>query len=232
MGKVEEILNKAEEKTAEQKDKSVEENGAKDKEVLSKEQQLTNLNRAIDEANVKLKAARTGKTVVEPEEKIPEIDMEDPSSKAWDRHIRSKVEPLAKEVEQEKSEIFDSAIKEFLSDKPDAQRSPEKIQELVETYETLSAGKISGRTKEGVTQYLSKAFAAVNNDSLIDAARSSSVDRARLKDLFASPAVDGGTTGYQNERSRIPNLSDEDRDYIRRMGYGSVEEWAKDREKK
>ena len=76
-----------------------------DSEVLKKQELLANVNKAYDEAKAELKKIREAKKVEKPaEEEIPKIDFTDPSSKAWDKHIKENVTPLQEELEKEKDE--------------------------------------------------------------------------------------------------------------------------------
>ena len=82
----------------------------KDEEVLKKEQQLANLQKAIAEANTQLKDLRKPKTQAQEDEEIPKIDMDDPSSKAWNKHINSQVNPLQEELEKEMAAFMDQEV--------------------------------------------------------------------------------------------------------------------------
>ena len=137
-------------------------------ELTKKNEQLANVQKAIDDANAELRKVRSQKKQIvaetKPEEQELKIDLEDPSAKAWDKHIRQQITPVETELEQEKEEIRSYALREFLADKPSLASKPEKLKELIQEYEALSVGRISGKTKEGVLLYLNKAYASVFHD--------------------------------------------------------------------
>lgn len=203
-----------------------------DPEVLKKKEQLDNLNKAIFEANEQLKKAREAKkTEVKTEEEIPKIDFNDPSSKAWDKHIKETINPISSDLEKEKSEVFNFTLKRFLADKPALTADPEKMKDLIGTYESLKSN--SGRTQEGIELDLDKAFAAVYHEELLSQARESSVRKAEGLSMFSEPAISRGSTSYFQEKPdyKTSGLTEEDKAIIFKMGYASVEEWAKDKEK-
>lgn len=205
--------------------KAEEEKKQEDLEVQKKKEQLENLNKAIHEANEQLKKSREAKKT-ETEEEIPKIDFNDPSSKAWDRHIKENVTPMQEELAKEKEEIRTFALREFLSDKPSLSNDPEKIKELMATYEKLKTA--SERTKEGVLIDLNKAFGAVFHDELISQARESRVRKAQGDALFSDPAVSRGSTAYFKEHEANPadSLSDDDKQILAKWGM-TPDEWGK-----
>jgi hypothetical protein len=212
--------------------KAEEEKKQEDPELKKKAEQLTNLNRAIAEANEELRKTREAKkSTGKSEEEIPKINFEDPSSKAWDKHIKDTVTPLQSEMEQEKSEIFNFTIRKFLEDKPALAADSTKIKEFISMYDRLKNN--SGRTQEGVLLDLNKAFAAVYSDELMGQARETTVRKAAGLTMFSEPAVSRGSTSYFKERPyyKLASLTEEDKQIIARMGYSSPEEWAKDKEK-
>src|SRR3990167_8186002 len=75
--------------------KETPEEKTEDEEVLKKEEQLINLGKAIAEANEELVKIRKEKAKVKitDEDELPKIDMEDPSAKAWEKHISDKMLP-------------------------------------------------------------------------------------------------------------------------------------------
>jgi hypothetical protein len=186
-----------------------------DKEAVKKQEQLQNLNTAINLANEELRTIRKNikdsKPIQPVEEELPQIDMNDPSSKAWDKHISEKVNPVQLEMEQEKLEIRSFALREFLADKPLLAGNSEKIKQLVSTYEALSKGRISEKTKEGVMTYLEKAYAAENQDELLAMAGQRRVDKARADSAFSDIAISKGATGYPVQQEAPMNLSEEDK---------------------
>jgi hypothetical protein len=187
-----------------------------DKETLKKQEQLQNLNTAINLANEELRSIRKNikevKTPVQPvEPELPQIDMSDPSSQAWDKHINEKVNPVQQEMEQEKLEIRSFALREFLMDKPLLAGNSEKVKQLISTYESLSKGKISEKTKEGVLTYLDKAYAAENQEELLEMAGQKRVDKAKAESAFSDIAISKGATGYPVQQEPITPLSAEDK---------------------
>lgn len=182
----------------------------KDPEVQKKEEEKANLDKAILEAQDQLRKIREEKKKVKTEEEeLPKIDLDDPSAKAWDRHMREKVNPLQQELDQEKAEVRNFAIKEFLSDKPALAKNPEKLKELVSNYERIKTA--SERTKEGVLLDLDRAYAATFHKELLDAARSRRVEQAQGDILFSDIAVSRGATSYAAPKVTAPKLTDEER---------------------
>ena len=220
----EEAQKKASEAKAEEDKKQM------DLEIQKKQEQKENLDKAISEANEELKKLRDAKKG-EVEEEIPKIDFNDPASKAWDKHIKESVNPIQSDLDQEKTEIFNFTLKKFLADKPALTADPDKMKELMGTYERIKNN--SGRTQEGVLLDLDKSFAAVYSDELLNQARESSVRKAEGLSMFSEPAVSRGSTSYFQEKPdyKLNSLTDEDKQIILRMGYSSIEEWAKDKEK-
>ena len=195
-----------------------------DDEVVRKQQQLDNLQRAISEANAELKRIREVKKSPNPDEDVPKIDFDDPSSKAWERHISEKVNPLQSEMDKEKEEIRRYAFQEFLEDKPGLASNPEKVKELMSVYDRIKTA--SERTKEGVITDLKKAFAAVYSDELINRARDNRMEKVRNDMLFSAPAVSRGASALQTETDSNPSdrLTAEEREAVIRM-YGSMDEY-------
>jgi hypothetical protein len=186
-----------------------EETKKEDEEVLKKQEHLANLNKALSEANAELNRIRDEKRKVKltpeqlEEEDIPKIDMEDPSARAWNRQINLKVDPVQKEMEKEKEEIRSFALQEFLSDKPALSKNPDKVKELVGTYERIRTA--TERTKEGVLLDLRKAYGAVFHEELLQAARRERVDQAKADSIFSDIAVSKGATAYQNKTISKPS---------------------------
>lgn len=201
----------------------------KEEELKKKEEVLANINKAIEQANEELKKTRDAKKKAKTEkpageDEIPKIDMEDPSARAWDKHIGDKVNPLQAELDQEKAEIRTFALQEFLADKPNLAKNPEKVKELVSTYDKIRTA--SERTKEGVLLDMNKAYAAVFHDELLRAARQERVDKAKSDSIFADIAVSRGATTYNERPEAKKQLSAADQkiadrwdDDLRRLGY-------------
>lgn len=189
-----------------------------DEEAKKKEEHLANLNRALEEAQTELKRVRAEKKKLksEDEEELPRIDFEDPSSRAWDKHFNEKVNPIAVELEQEKEEVRNFSLKEFLADKPALAAKPEKVKELMSTYERLRTN--TERTKEGVLLDLDRAYAATFHQELLQAARQKKEEGIKTDILFSDIAVSRGATTYPESRETTPKLSDEDKSILAKWG--------------
>lgn len=193
-----------------------------DLELKAKEEKKANLDKAILEAEEQLKTKRKAKQDIPPEEVELEIDMNDPGAKAWDKHIKKNVQPLAENLEKEKAEVRQFALKEFLQDKPALANNPEKVKELVDLYDRIKIA--SERNKEGVLLDLNKAFAAIYHEQLINAAKAGKFEKVKEMELFSNPAVDKGATSYVDEKEKMPNLSKEDREILAKWGM-TPEQW-------
>jgi DNA-directed RNA polymerase subunit H (RpoH/RPB5) len=200
-----------------------------DPEEQKKIDKKANLDKAITEAEDRLRVLRKeekeAKQAKTGEEELPKIDDDDPSAKAWNKRIKDSVAPVQTELEQEKAEVRNSAIREFLNGKPALASNTEKLKEVVAEYQRLSQGKISERTKEGVITYLEKAYASVFHEELLEAARGQRKSDAMGDALFSDIAVSKTATAY-SDRKAPPrdNLSDEDKAILARWGM-SAEEW-------
>lgn len=202
------------------------ENERLEKEKLAKEEHLTNITKAIDEAEQELKRARDAKKnppLKEGEEEIPPIDMNDPGSKAWDKRIRETVDPVQQNVEKGKQEVRTFALREFLADKPSLASNPDKVKELMTVYDRIKTA--TETTKEGVLLDLKRAFGAIYSDTLIEMARNNKVEGARQQQLFVDPVIDKGTTSYNNDEERIPNMSEQDKAQLAAWGLTPQEWW-------
>jgi hypothetical protein len=200
----------------------------KDPEVLSKEQELTNINNAIRDAKADLKKIRTEKKEIQGEkpgeEEIPKINLEDPSSKAWDRHIKENVNPLAEELEAEKSERFSFAFKDFVSTHPGLEKSPEKMKAVIATYERLKNN--TGRTREGIMNDLRRAYAAENFETIESERHSGRVSQARRDAIYSDAGVSRGASSYHQERETDPEYSNQDAAILARWGMSPQEHAA------
>lgn len=186
-------------------------------EEIEKTEHLTNLNKAIEEGNEELRRIRAEKKKEKPsDEDVPKINFDDPSAKAWDNHIKESVNPMQAELEKEKSEIRQFALRDFLADKPALAKNPEKVKELVGTYEKLRTA--SERTKEGVLLDLDKAYAAVFHEELLNAARSARSDNARKDAILSDIAVSHGATAYSPPFEKSPQYTEDDRQVLARWG--------------
>jgi hypothetical protein len=212
--------------------KKVEEPQAKQDEVkdeaYAKSEQLANLNKAIVEAQAKLRDLRKAKKQAPEEEELPKIDMDDPSAKAWDRHIRENVQPLQSELDKQREEIRGYALRQFLKEKPALAKNSEKVKELMDTYERLHTA--SERTVEGVLMDLDRSYAAVFHEELINSAKQQRIDNAKNDILFSDIAVSRGATAYQSPKDDNPKLTDEEKKILEGWGM-SVSEWMEYKKK-
>lgn len=197
-------------------------------EEAKKREKLQNMSKAIEEAEAQLEKVRKERKEIvanksEEQEEDPEIDFTDPGAKAWDKHISSKLSPIQQQTEKEKAEVRKYALSEFLKDKPALAKDPEKLKELMQTYESIKTA--TERNKEGVLTDLNKAFAAVYHEDLISAAQTAKFEKIKEKQLFSDPAVTEGSTGYVNEREVMPQYSSEDRKILAKWGITPEQHW-------
>jgi uncharacterized protein YjcR len=171
-----------------------------DEELKAKRDELIQLGKAKTEALAELSKIRKEKQKVkqDDDEELPKINMEDPSAKAWDKHIRQNIDPLQAELEKEKEEVRSFALQEFLGDKPALAKNPEKVKELMETYERLHTA--SERTREGVLLDLRKSYAALFHEELTTAARQARIEQAQKDSVFSDIAISRGTTSYSTPK--------------------------------
>lgn len=184
-----------------------------DEELEKKRLQLENLNKAVLEANASLKKTRKeakNRPLVpqeSEEDELPQIDMADPSAKAWDKHIRESVSPLQEEVERQKEEVRSDALRIFLADKPELASNPDKLKRLVGTYERLK--QTSERSVEGVMMDLDASYAAQNHRELTEQARYKRISEARANEQFSEAGVSRGATAYSQDRQTKKQVSPE-----------------------
>jgi hypothetical protein len=204
-----------------------------DPELQKEREHRKNIEVALQQTRDELKRLKEAKEAKPTEEEIPKIDMNDPGSKAWDKHINEKVNPVQAMMEKENQEVFDFTLKKWLDDKPALAADPSKMKEFINNYERIKVS--TGRTREGVEQDLDKAYAVTYSDLLLGREREASLRKGEGLALFSDPGVSRGATGYFQEKEtyngKLQSLTAEDRAIISRMGYASVEEWAKDKEK-
>ena len=204
-----------------------------DPELKAKREQSENLDKAIKESQEQLRKIRSdikkAKTGTIEEEELPKINLEDPSAKAWDKHIRENVAPMQNELEREKDEVRQFALKEFLKDKPALSKSPEKLKDLMGNYERIRTS--SERTREGVLMDLDKAYAATFHEELLAAAQGRRFEQAEADAVFSDIAVSRGATSYAVPKDTEIELSEDDKKAILGMGYSSVSEWIADKKK-
>ena len=198
-------------------------------EKVKKAEELLNLNKAIIEAQSQLREIRKEKheskqkkEEVKGEEEIPQIDFNDPSVKAWEKHIKGSINPLQVEIEKGKEERREFALKQFLKDKPSLAKNPDKLKELMFTYEKLR--NASETTVEGILLDLDKSFVVVYRDELVKAARERITDEAQADALFFDIAVSRGSTSYPTQKESIPVLDEDSKQILAKWGM-TQEEW-------
>lgn len=199
-----------------------------DEEIKKKQDHLTNLNKAIEEANKRLKDTRKPKLKETEDEELPKIDLTDPSAKAWDNHFNEKVNPVAADVEKAKEEVRRFALREFLTDKPALSKNPEKVKDMMDTYEKLRTSTES--TKEGILLDLDKAYAATHYEELLNLAQQSRVNRAMSDALYSDIGVSRGSTSYSSPKEQPIQLDNEARQILSKWGM-TPEEYAEMKKK-
>ena len=196
--------------------------------VKKAQDELANLNRAKAQALKDLKDIRDKKKaeISKPvEEELPQIDMTDPSSQAWDKRIKESVNPYATEIEKAKEERRNYVLGIFLQDKPSLASNPEKISELMSTYEKLRTA--TEMTNEGIMIDLRKSYSAVFYNDLQTDNNSNEVDKARADMLYSDIGVSRGSTSYSPQRERTRVYTDEEKKILASWGT-SPEEHLKD----
>lgn len=213
----------AAEKAAASKGKTSEE--LKAEETKKAEEHLANIKKAIAEANEDLKKKRAaakgdGKTA---EDDLPKIDDEDPSTKAWDKRFGDRVDPLKRELDQEKEEIRTFALSKFLTDKPNLAKNPEALKKVMETYEKIRTS--SERTQEGVLLDLGRAYAAEFHSDILKRAAEGRLEEAQGDAIFSDPAVSRGDNSFRREREDVPHLTKDDELILAKWGL-TPSEWV------
>jgi len=197
-----------------------------DPQVKAKQEQLSNLDKAIKEEQARLIKVRKDRRAVKPaeleEEELPKINLDDPAAKAWDKRIREAAAPANLELERAKEERRLFALRQFLQDKPALSKSPEKLKAMMETYDRLKTS--SELTSEGITMDLEKAYAAEHSEELIRAARNARFDGARNDALFSDIAVSRGSSTHQNEKEvQAEHLTEDERQVLAKWGMTPAE---------
>lgn len=180
-----------------------------------KEEVKANLDKAIAEAQETLRQTRANikKAKEQPEEEtLPEIDMNDPSAKAWDRRINQAVAPASSQLEKQKEEVRTFALRTFLKDRPSLAKSPEKLKEFMSNYDRIKTS--TEQTQEGVLMDFDKAYGATFHEELISAARNSRLDQAREDMIYSDIAVDKGSTSEPNIPAQKRRLSAEEQQIV------------------
>lgn len=179
----------------------------------SKEEQKVKLDKAIAEAQEELRKTRAEikktKTEAEIEEdNLPEIDMNDPSAKAWDKHIRKAIAPASSQLEKQKEEVRSFALRKFLADRPALANNKEKLNEFMSTYDRLKTS--TEQTQEGVLMDFEKAYGATFHEELISEARNARLNKAKEDMIYSDIAVDKGSTHEPDKAPQKRRLSAEE----------------------
>lgn len=199
-------------------------------EVKQKAEQLANIKIAIEKETSRLQEIRKNQKKANlgieiDEEDLPQIDLKDPSSKAWDKRIRESAAPAQKELEKAKEERRLFTLRQFLSDKPALAKNPEKVKAMMETYDLLKTS--TELTSEGIMMDLEKAYAAEHYDELISNGQKVRVDAARSDAIFSDPAVSRGSTAYSGEKDvKARVYSEEEKAQLAKWGMTPAEHAA------
>ena len=188
-----------------------------DKELREKAEQKANLDKAILEAQGKLREIREetkkAKQPVAPAaEEIPVIDDNDPSAKAWTKRINDTTAPIAANIEKQKEEVRTFALRKFLADKPALAKSPEKLKEFMANYDRIKVN--TEQTQEGVLMDFEKAYGATFYEELSQAARSARIDAAKEDMLFSDAGISRGATGEAAEKPTARQYTAEEKKII------------------
>lgn len=170
-------------------------------ELQKKAEQKANLDKAILEAQETLRKTREAtKLARNPviEEELPQIDLNDPSAKAWDKRIQDTSAPYAAQLEAQKNEVRTFALRRFLQDKPSLAQNQEKLKELMSNYDRLKVA--TEQTQEGVLLDLEKAYGATFVQELTQSSRDRDLNRAREDALFSEPGISRGANGEISEQ--------------------------------
>jgi hypothetical protein len=181
--------------------------------VQAAKDELVQLGKAKADALAELSRIRKDKQALkrgkDEEEELPKIDLNDPSAKAWDRHMTDKVTPVLQYEEKAREEVRSFALQKFLQDKPALAKDPEKVKKLVEVYERLHTA--TERTTEGVLMDLDMAYGAITYREREDADYQQRVEQAQADTQFAEAAISKGATGYQTTKPKKKVLTDEEK---------------------
>jgi len=156
------------------------------------------------------------------QEELPKIDDDDPSSKAWTNRINDTVAPVRSEIEQAKSERRQFALKQFLTDRPTLATSPEKIRNLMDTYEKIKSS--SELTSEGILLDIERAYYADNHREILATDESREVEKAKAEAAGSAIGISGTSTGYASQREADVPLTEEDKEILAKWHF-PVEEY-------
>lgn len=209
---------KEEPKKEEPKKESLEESP----EAKQKAEHLANLRKAVEDEEARLKEIRKNQKKarlgieIDEEETLPKIDLNDPSSKAWDKHFDKKNAPIQEELEKAKEERRLFTLRQFLSDKPALAKNPEKVKAMMQTYDRLKSS--TELTSEGILMDLERAYAAEHSEELVNLARQTRVENAKNDMILSDPAVTKDSTAYSKEQPKPRVYSDEEKAILARWG--------------
>lgn len=183
-------------------------------ESITPEEKKANLDKAIEEAQDTLrglrkdiKVAKTGE-----EEELPQIDLNDPSARAWDRRIQQSNAPISSQFEAQKAEVRTFALRRFLSDKPSLANNPEKLKELMGNYDRIKVA--TEQTQEGVLMDLDKAYGATFHEELVSAARQGRIDQAKEDMIAADIGISRGATSEAAPKPEKKRLTAEEQQIV------------------
>ncbi len=202
-----------------------------DPQVKAKQEQLANLDKAIKEEQVRLQKVRKERKESKPveEEELPQINLEDPSAKAWDKRIQDAISPANRDLEKAKDERRLFALRQFLAEKPALSKNPERLKAMMETYDRLKTS--SELTSEGITMDLERAYAAEHADELMRAARTARMDGARNDAIFSDIGVSRGSSTYSTEKEvQAEHLTEDQKQVLARWGMTPAE-WQAEKKK-
>lgn len=193
-----------------------------DEKISKKEEQLNNLNKAIQEAEAHLRKKRAKpQPKQEEEEESIQIDDSDPSSRAWNKRISESLAPVQSEIEQAKSERRVFALRQFLQDKPTLAKNAEKISRLMDTYEKIKSS--SELTSEGILTDIARAYYADNHQDILATEDSREIERAKAESIASDIGVSKGSTTYTPQREAFVPLSDEDKAILAKWNFPEEE---------
>lgn len=192
----------------------VQEPSEEERAAQAAKEELVQLGKAKAEALAEISRLRKEKQDLKrgnTEEELPKIDLEDPSAKAWNRHIQNAVEPALAESEKEKAEILETEVQKFLQDKPSLAKDSAKVKDLMETFEALSNGRITGKVPAKVQEYLIKAYGAITYEEREAADFLERQRQAEADAEFSQAAISKGATGQQSPKPVKKKYSDEEK---------------------
>lgn len=195
------------------------EQSEEEKAVAAAKQELIDLGKAKAEALAELSEIRKQKQQVkkgqnDEEEELPQIDMTDPSSKAWDKRIKETVQPALSELEKAREEVRNFALQKFLESKPALSKNSQRVKELMSVYDRLHTA--SERTVEGVLMDLDMAYGAITYKERQAEDERQRIAQAEADEQFSEAAISRGATGYPSGKpAKKKKLSEEEEHIVR-----------------